>query len=107
MPMQNVNLYLDQLLQTATKGNVTAVYALYVNRMQLSCKVCNSQLTAPEPVAPHELDYGVQEFIKIHAHLGGHKAMKAVVIAPTAVTFDFKPVQKGKLLKIATGRKFR
>src|SRR5713226_1273145 len=64
--------YFDQLLKTATKGNVVAVYAIHQSRMRLECSVCESQLTVSEPEGT-ELDYGVQEFIKIHAHVGGHK----------------------------------
>lgn len=140
--------YIDQLLLTATKENVIAEHALYTDRMCLFCKVCKAQLTVPEPDGD-SLDYGVQEFIKIHSHVGGHKAKPIctcggpktgpegtfgqahhdwcpayVYVKP--VTLDFKTVEseearikrdivalnpiskpKSKILKIATGRKFR
>lgn len=88
----SIHAYLEQLLKTATKGNVTVEYALHVSRMRLACKVCDMQLTTREPEGT-ELDYSVQEFIKIHAHVGGHKDVKSPEgIPPTAVTLDFKPV---------------
>lgn len=101
----SIHAYLEQLLKTATKGNVTVEYALHVSRMRLACKVCDMQLTTREPEGT-ELDYAVQEFVKIHAHVGGHKdapvghvvgqggkcwcgEIHADYVKP--VTLDFKP----------------
>lgn len=85
--------YIRQLLKTATKGNVTVEYALHVDRMKLMCSVCDSQLTTAEPEGTN-LDYGIQEFIKIHAHVGGHKDKPIYDPEATAtpVTLDFKKV---------------
>jgi len=117
----NVREYLEQLIRVATKGNVTFEEALFVNRLKFRCKKCDMTLTAPAPESATELDYSVQEFIKIHAHLGNHcthnwvshtvirpddgylektfqcsKCKKifdsANLVKPTAVTADFKKV---------------
>ena len=109
--------YFNQLLETATKGNVTVVYAAHADRMQLHCKVCDQQLTAPWQMGT-EIDYSVQEFIKMHAHVGGHVGYKKSGLTggwekyqPGQViplTADFKHVSPVKKpLKISTGRKFR
>ena len=96
----SIHAYLEQLLKTATGGNVTVAYALHVARMQLSCRICGMTLTAPEPEGSSDLDYGVQKFIKLHAHAGGHgdkpsqdlvwKGGKYGEYVP--LTCDFKPV---------------
>lgn len=127
------SIYLDQLVKTATNGNVSVGYALHVNRMQLHCKVCDMTLTAAMLDAAAEMDYSVGEWIKIHAHTGGHKDPACLctamidgglhaedcpshVVQPTPITADFKKVETAKALKEkvekmvlrkATGRKFR
>jgi hypothetical protein len=114
-------LYLQQLLKTATNGNVTVDYALLTNRMALHCKVCDTTLTAAELVngSAETLDYSIQEFIKLHSHAGGHPGWNSIgphlhhftptgtkgewictqcgavqSVAPKAVTADFKEIPK-------------
>jgi hypothetical protein len=94
--------------------------------MRLTCKVCQEQLIVPEPEGT-EVSYGVQEFVKIHAHVGGHEAMKQTqdlvqskdgLIPLSYYTFvpwdynSYRPAsldikRKDKPLKSWTGRKFR
>jgi len=69
----SIHAYLEQYVKIATKGNVDIEWALHVARMRLGCKVCGLTLTAPEPKGT-EVDYGIQEFVKIHSHAGGHKS---------------------------------
>jgi hypothetical protein len=93
----SVHAYLEQFVKIATKGKVRIEYALHVQRMRLECTVCGMTLTAAEPEGT-TVDYGVQEFVKLHAHTGGHKDMAT---DPTqwpvgkAMTADFKPVTGG------------
>jgi hypothetical protein len=119
IPKRSLHPYLEQLLKTATKGNVEVEYSVYENRMRLRCKVCFLSLTAPEMTTSNELDYGVQEFIKLHAHVGGpttggyYPSSMSVSVSQTGVQVTTQIVpevvqpKKTKLLKIATGRKFR
>ena len=96
----SVHAYLEQYVKTATGGKVKIEYALAVNRMRLTCSVCGLSLTAAEPQVANEIDYGVQQFVDIHAHRGGHKDFVTGEGTPTqikwkAMTCDFKPVTGG------------
>ena len=98
----SIHAYLEQLLKTATGGNVTVAYALHVARMQLSCRICGMTLTAPEPEGSSDLDYGVQEFIKLHAHAGGHGDKPSQYLVwkggkSVPLTCDFKPTGVGMI----------
>jgi hypothetical protein len=73
MTPQNVETYVVQWLETATKGNVSVTFAWLTNRMHLHCKVCQCEHTCTKPQASTEIDYSVQEFVKLHAHVGGHE----------------------------------
>lgn len=109
----NVREYIDQYVKTATKGKVVVEHSLFQNRMKLWCKECDQSLTVPHPKSADEVDYGMQEFIKLHAHTGNHCAhdwqwwvqdqtfhcskCKKVwdsgnIAGPKPVTLDFKPV---------------
>lgn len=103
----SVHAYLEQYVKTATKGKVKVEYALHVCRVRLVCTECQMTLTASEPTGT-ELDYGIQEFVKLHAHTGGrclHRWVRSnggyecekckkvsPPVEPKAVTADFKPV---------------
>ena len=52
---------------------------------------CGQTLTTP---APHgtTLDFGIQEFVKLHAHNGQFDAPKFEPVKPIPMTLDFKPV---------------
>ncbi len=117
----SVHAYLEQYIKTATKGNVEVTYALHVSRLRLNCKVCQEQLTAPDLVET-EVSYSIQEFVKIHAHTGGHKdapvghvvgqggecwcgEKHADYVKP--VTFDFKPVTTGDFNPVTGGFGFQ
>jgi hypothetical protein len=67
MAMSTPQAYVTQWLQTATNGTVTGEFSLMHNRMRLRCLKCGLTLTAPEPTGT-TIDYGVQEFVKLHAH---------------------------------------
>lgn len=88
----NSRLYIEQWLKTATKGNVTVEYSLNVARMRLHCNKCDITLTVREP-EDECYDYSTQEFVKIHAHTGGHNNPPIkVALQPVPLTADFKPV---------------
>ena len=67
-----IDAYMEQWLKTATKGNVRFTMASLTNRMNLHCDVCNVGLTCEKPVDANTIDYAVQEYVKLHAHIGGH-----------------------------------
>jgi len=66
----NPQTYMTQWLLTATKGTVTGEFSLRHNRMRLRCLKCGQTLTCPTPEGT-TIDYGVQEFVKLHAHKAG------------------------------------
>lgn len=70
--MSLVEAYMEQWLKTATKGNVRFTMAFLTNRMHLHCDVCNSGMTCEKPKEVQTIDYAVQEYVKLHAHTGGH-----------------------------------
>lgn len=115
MASGNVQIYFDQWLATATGGKVIAHFAFLQNRVQLKCNVCEMMLTAPRPATAADIDYSIQEFVKIHSHTGGHcahswaevdkttgavRCMKCQMFLhgdappPTPVTLDFKKVHQ-------------
>jgi len=67
-----IDAYMEQWLKTATKGNVRFTMAFLTNRMHLHCDVCNIGLTYEKPIDANTIDYAVQEYVKLHAHTGGH-----------------------------------
>ena len=96
-----IHAYLEQYVKTATKGKVEVEWALHVSRMRLVCNECCMTLTCSEPTGT-TVDYGVQEFVKLHAHTGGHKDTPTGYdvaaggwVNAKAVTADFKPVAGG------------
>ncbi len=104
--------YIHQYLLTATKGNVVCYFAVLTNRAQFKCVVCEMTLTTNRPNGT-EIDYQIQEFVKIHAHVGGHKdpvctcgghlgmgvghsgLCPLFAPPPTPVTADFKKIPIG------------
>lgn len=112
--ISSISAYVDQYVKTATDGNVQVAYAASVDRMQLGCTVCYQTLTCPLPPSAAEMDWAMQEFVKLHRHVidspeGKIPSTKAGWIAPAPVTADFKPVKaKSKPdWGIESGRKFR
>jgi hypothetical protein len=71
----NPEVYVTQWLETATKGRVYCVKAMFQNRLQFVCSTCDQSLTTTTDAVKSDgtVDYGLQEFVKIHAHEGGHK----------------------------------
>jgi len=71
----NPEVYITKWLETATKGNVFCVKAMFTNRLQFVCSTCSLVLTTSTDAvkADGTVDYSLQEFVKIHAHVGGHK----------------------------------
>jgi len=70
--------YIDQWLKTATKGNVVSKAAWFQDRLQFRCTKCDMSLTTSTDAvkADGTVDYGLQEFVKIHSHVGGHNDPK-------------------------------
>ena len=101
--LDNRKLYLEQWVETATKGKVEIEWAWFAKRMMLACTVCKQTLTAPIPEDVNTLDYSVQEFVKIHSHSGAHHSGCSCVSCTsttafpketwTAVTADFKKIE--------------
>lgn len=88
-------VYVTQWLQTATKGNVIAHEALFANRLQFFCHVCQQSLTTTTDAVKSDgtVDYSLQEFVKIHAHTGGHKdEINAAGDKVYPLTADFKKI---------------
>ena len=71
MAWPGIDVYMEQWLKTATKGNVRFAMAFLTNRMHLHCDVCNIGLTCEKPVDAQTIDFAVQEYVKLHAHKGG------------------------------------
>lgn len=70
-----VDTYLTAWLHTATKGNVKYYRALYADRYHFDCHVCQASLTVPSAgvdIVKNGIDYTLQQFVQIHAHVGGH-----------------------------------
>lgn len=96
----NPHTYIAQWLQAATKGKVVAEFAAMVpDRVRFHCKECGLSLTA-NVHDPQTIDFGIQEFVKLHAHNGEYEK----VHKPTGdmvnqsgklipLTADFKPVK--------------
>ena len=123
-----ISAYVDQYVKTATDGNVQVTYVANVDRMMLGCKVCYQMLTCSLPPSDAEMDWAMQEFVKLHRHAPSDPVKKILGIdiittdenpegtipkknyttfsQPKAVTADFKPVKKDDW-GISTGRKFR
>lgn len=68
------DVYVAQWLKTATQGKVLCHKAMFADRYQFVCQVCQQSLTTPTTAVKVDgtVDYSLQEFVKIHAHTGGH-----------------------------------
>jgi hypothetical protein len=122
--------YINQWLLTATKGKVTAETSWFQDRLKFSCHDCGLTLTTSTDAvkADGTVDYGLQEFVKLHAHVGGHKSetltayeniLKIAELKAKAtkakevidhVAGDLKTTPtalRDKVLTQPTGRKFR
>lgn len=93
-----VMAYFEQWLKTATKEQVVAEMAWSANRIKFKCKTCGDELVVNRPESTNSVSYRIQEFVKIHSHVGGHtsvsnvKSETAKTPIPVAVTADFKYV---------------
>jgi hypothetical protein len=85
--LDNRKLYLEQWVETATKGKVEIEWASFVKRMMLACTVCKQTLIAPIPEDVNTLDYSVQEFVKIHSHSGAHHSGCSCVSCTSTTAF--------------------
>jgi hypothetical protein len=68
MSWQNTQTWFCHYVKVATQNNVLVDWAILTDRVQLTCEKCGLQLTAPKP-KDETVDYGVQEFVKLHAHV--------------------------------------
>jgi hypothetical protein len=86
MSSSNPQTYMTQWLQTATNGTVHGEFSLMHNRMRLRCLKCGLTLTCPSPEGT-TIDYGVQEFVKLHAHKeGGWKCFNCGEVINKSIT---------------------
>lgn len=67
---QTIESYMHQWLKTASGGRVKVIFATQTDRMTLYCDKCDQSLTAQIPATPYMSDFGVQQFVKLHAHNG-------------------------------------
>lgn len=108
MASSNPQTYMTQWLATATNGTVTGEFSLMHQRMRLKCWKCHATLTVPEPTDSTTVDYGVQEFVKLHSHKGGHGDEDKIGGGWTAYTADFKKIdlkpEKEAAIKAATDK---
>jgi hypothetical protein len=74
-PFSSVDAYVEQWLKIATKGNVVSHRALYQDRIQFKCLTCEQTLTVTTDAIQMDgtVAYCLQQFINIHAHVGGHE----------------------------------
>ena len=112
-------VYITQWLDTATNGRVSCVKSSLVNRLHFVCRTCYYSLTTNTDAVKNDgtVDYGLQEFVKIHAHTGGHNDPAQLEKSEgygkaIPMTADFKtiPAKKDKVLAYPAypvGRKFR
>lgn len=70
----NPGPYITQWLETATGKNVLCQKAMMQDRLMFMCTLCCQSLTTTTDAVKTDgtVDYGLQEFVKIHAHKGGH-----------------------------------
>ena len=130
MNSQAQQVYMDKFVDMASDGNVVTDYAFDVDRMRLWCKACNLTLIAPI-LDPPKVDFGVQEFVKLHLHKGGYSTTGTILCEvcgvavakafcstgrcgncdeiprPTQVTADFKKVPKTENPFAEKPRRFR
>jgi hypothetical protein len=59
-----------QYVRIAGKGNVEVAWTPLTDKMHLSCKTCDEQLTARESEDPQSIDGSIQDWVRMHAHAG-------------------------------------
>jgi hypothetical protein len=66
--------YITKWLEVATGKNVTCQKARLQDRLMFGCMRCGQSLTTKTDAVKTDgtVDYSLQEFVKIHAHKGGH-----------------------------------
>lgn len=87
----DVQTYMRQWVQTATKGNVKVEFAWFQNRMEMRCKACHAIYRVDAPQEPTEIAWDIQKWVARHAPGGIHdKEEIALPTAPIPLTADFK-----------------
>ena len=91
MAMSDIKSYMQQWLQTASKGNISVDYAWFQDRMELRCKACNAIFRCSLPSNPTEIDWSVQDWVTKHVPGGVHD-MKGLhtPVDPIPMTADFQ-----------------
>ena len=91
MAMSDIKSYMQQWLQTASKGNISVDYARFQDRMELRCKACNAIFRCSLPSNPTEIDWSVQDWVTKHVPGGVHD-MKVLhtPVDPIPMTADFQ-----------------
>ena len=91
MAMSDIKSYMQQWLQTASKGNISVDYARFQDRMELRCKACNAIFRCSLPSNSTEIDWSVQDWVTKHVPGGVHD-MKGLhtPVDPIPMTADFQ-----------------
>lgn len=69
--------YFRQLLKVATGSKVSMTESFADQKWIIGCNECGQQLHCEPMTDPTELDFGVQEFVKLHAHNGNYNPPEA------------------------------
>lgn len=69
---EDVDLYLQQWLKTATDDVVVYSHAFLTDRLVFHCKKCYATAKCDRPKDSNTIDYYIREFVNLHAHKGGH-----------------------------------
>lgn len=99
----NPQTYITQWLETATKGTVVPEFSLFNNRMRLRCLKCKQTLTVIRPEGT-TIDYGIQQFVTLHAHKVGswvcYQCCKEVTVGITEHAADCVPIEQKKPIPV-------
>ena len=105
----SISQYLNKWVATSAGGNVTIEYVFTssvdpVDRMKLSCSICEQTLTCGYPESAFKLDYALQKFVTLHRHVPNS-------IDVETNKWGYVPISTKKInratLKDEEGRRFR
>jgi hypothetical protein len=94
---ETLNLYIKQLLETATGGVVTAQKFLNADVLYVYCTKCKCCITTPLPGGT-TVDSTFMEFVKAHAHKNESPVTNKVFSYATGYNYDqwaYVPLQQG------------
>jgi hypothetical protein len=100
----DIKSYMQQWLQTATKGDVVVDYAWFQDRMELRCKKCHAVFRCTLPESPTEIDWSIQKWVKQHAPGGEHDTKELhCPVDPIPLTADFHKLPSFNPIPLQTG----